>query len=131
MSADEKTSELKMDPAALYREDVFTDRKLGTIRMMTPVTSAGEPDVARKVLYAGQAQLLTPVGTLPLSFEIDADSLADAIEKFAGAAQIAVDQTMKELQEMRREAASSIVVPGTGMGGPGGLPGGGGKIQMP
>jgi hypothetical protein len=39
---------------------------------------------------------------------------------------------VRELQEMRRQAASSIVVPQGGMGGlgPGAL-GGGGKIQMP
>ena len=42
---------------------------------------------------------------------------------------------MQELQEMRREAASSIIVPESGGGAMGGLPGGGipggGKIQMP
>jgi hypothetical protein len=42
---------------------------------------------------------------------------------------------MKDLQELRRQAASSIVVPQGGMGGLGGLPGGGmpggGKIQIP
>ena len=40
---------------------------------------------------------------------------------------------MRDLQELRRQQASSIVVPQGGMGGlggPGGLPGGG-KIQMP
>jgi len=44
---------------------------------------------------------------------------------------------MRQLQEMRREAASSIVVPDRmppglgGLGGPGGPRGGGGKIQLP
>jgi hypothetical protein len=38
---------------------------------------------------------------------------------------------MRELQELRRQAASSIVVPQGGMGGlPPGIPGGG-KIQIP
>jgi hypothetical protein len=47
-----------------------------------------------------------------------------------------VERTMRQLQEMRREAASSIVVPDRmppglgGLGGPGG-PRGGGKIQLP
>jgi len=44
----------------------------------------------------------------------------------------AVERTMKDLQELRRQAASSIVVPQGGMGGlggPGGL-GPGGKIQI-
>ena len=41
---------------------------------------------------------------------------------------------MEELKELHREAASSIVLPeagGGGLGGMGGIPGGGGKIQLP
>jgi hypothetical protein len=122
--------DLRMDPASLYREEIYTDRKVGTIRCMTPVKSDGSADAARKVLYFGQAQLLTPVGALPLTFEIEAKSLPEAIEKFAIGAKGAVERAVKELQEMRREAASSIVIPERGPGGFGGMPGGG-KIQLP
>ncbi len=130
---DETSLELKMDPTALYREEVFTDRQAGTLRRLTPVTPDGSPDGTRAVIYVGQAQLLTPVGALPLSFEIDARSLQEAIERFPQAAKVAVDQAVEELKELRREASSSIVLPeaGGGLGGPpGGLPGGG-KIQLP
>lgn len=123
-----------MDPAELYREEVFTDRKVGSIRRLTPVKADGSTDAARKVLYVGQAQLLTPVGSVPLAFEIDAGSLEEALKKFSPAAKQAVERTLKELQELRREAASSIVIPepgvAGGLGGPGGVPGGG-KIQIP
>ena len=37
--------------------------------------------------------------------------LSAAIEKFGAAAEQAVQQTMRELQEMRREQASSLVIP--------------------
>jgi hypothetical protein len=37
-----------------------------------------------------------------------------AIEKFGAAAEAAVEQTMRELQEMRREQASSLVIPDAG-----------------
>ena len=134
---DDRASEAKMDPAALYREEIFTDRKVGTIRTLTPVRKDGSPDPARAVVYAGEAQILTNAGPLPISFEIDAKSLEEAALKFAGAAREAIERTMKELQELRRQAASSIVVPQGGMGGlgpgglgPGGIPGGG-KIQIP
>ena len=75
---------------------------------------------------------MTQVGPLPVSFEIEAKTLADAVAGYADAAKGAVERTVRELQEMRRQAASSIVLPGQGGGGfaPGGL-GGGGKIQMP
>lgn len=126
-----------MDAAALYREDIYTDRKIGTIRVMTPVKSDGSTDAARPVLYMGEAQILTQVGTLPLSFEIPAQSLAEAVSKFGGATKQAIERAMQELQEMRRQASSSIVIPQAGGGplGPGGLPPGGlpggGKIKLP
>jgi hypothetical protein len=133
MTTNDKMPELRMDPANLYREDVFTDRKVGTIRRLTPVTPAGADDAKRKTLYVGQTQMLTPVGTLPLAFEIEAASLGEAAEKFAAAAKLAVERAVKELQQLRREAASSIIIPeagAAGLGAPGGMPGGG-KIKLP
>lgn len=118
-----------MDAGNLYREEVYTDRKVGMIRVLVPVTANGEADPSRPTLYAGQASLYTPGGALPLNFELEASTLAEAIEKFPEAAQQAVDDTMRQLQEMRREAASSLVIPGAGKGGLGGS--GGGGIQMP
>ncbi len=133
--AEERKPEITMDAAEMYREETFTDRKMGSIRQLTPVKADGSPDTGRSMLFIGQAQLLTPVGTLPLSFEITAGTLEEAIRAFPAAAKVAVDHAVQELQEMRREAASSIVIPETGaggMGGPGGLGGpGGGKIQLP
>ena len=124
----------KMDPASLYREDIITDRKVGTIRMLTPLKSDGSTDTVRPVMYMGEAQIMTGAGPLPISFEIDASTLADAVDKFGPAAKEAIERTVHDLQELRRQAASSIVVPQGGMGtlgGPGGALGGGGKIQIP
>ena len=132
--ADERdAAELKMDPASLFREETFTDRRLGVIRVLTPVTKDGLADASRRVVYLGEAQLLTQVGALPLTFEIEAGSLGEATEKFAAGAKVAVERAVKELQEMRREAASPIIIPDRvppGLGGPGG-PRGGGNIQLP
>jgi hypothetical protein len=123
----------KMDATSLYREDIITDRKVGTIRMLTPLTVDGSTDAARPVLYMGEAQIMTGAGPLPISFEIEAATLAEAVDQFGPSAKDAIERTVRELQEMRRQAASSIVVPQGGMGalGPGGGLGGGGKIQMP
>ncbi|MGH8731954.1 MAG: hypothetical protein ACREVF_09610 [Burkholderiales bacterium] len=124
MAAD-NAPELKMDPANLYREEIFTDRKVGTIRVMTPAKSDGSIDASRKVIYVGETQLMTPVGALPLAFEIEADSLGNAAAKFAEVAQVSVERAVRELQEMRRQASSSIVIP------EGIPPGLGGKIKLP
>ena len=121
-------NDIKVDPKALYLEEVFTDRRIGTIRRLTPVTKDGTKDSARAVLYVGETQVLTPAGALPIAFEIGAGSLEEAAEKFGGLAKEAIERTVRELQEMRRQAASQIVVPQgplPPMGGPGG------KIQMP
>lgn len=133
---DERGGDPKMDPATLYREEIVTDRKVGTIRVMTPIREDGSADTGRDVIYVGEAQLMTSVGALPINFEIEGKNLGEAVGNFAEAAKDAVERTMKDLQELRRQQASSIVVPQGGMGGlggmggPGGLPGGG-KIQMP
>ncbi len=123
----------KMDSQDLYREDLYSDRRVGTIRVMTPVKPDGTPDPARPTSYVGQAQSMTPAGALPRSFEIDAKTLAEACEGFAEGAKLAFEETMKELQEMRRQQASSIVIPDAGaasaLAGQGGPPRG--KIQFP
>ncbi len=100
-----------MDSTQIYREETFTDRRVGTIRQLTPVTADGSPDIARPTLFVGQAQVMTPMGAVPINFELEAATLSAAITKFGDAAEQAVQQTMRELQEIRREQASSLVIP--------------------
>ena len=126
----ESINDIKVDSKALYLEEVFTDRRIGTIRRLTPVKGDGERDTARAVLYIGETQVMTPAGALPIGFEIGAGSLEEAADKFGELAKEAIERTVKELQELRRQAASSIVIPQGGMPPAGGM-GGGGKIQMP
>jgi hypothetical protein len=131
---DDITAEPSMDATSLYREEVFTDRKVGTIRVLTPVLASGALDLGRKVEYIGEAQFLTSAGALPLSFEIEARSLEDAAHNYAAAAHEAFERAVQEFKELRRQAASSIIVPDRGMGGlgPGGVGGlpGGGRIKL-
>jgi len=130
--ADERDQEPTMDPEALYQEELFTDRRVGAIRRLTPIKSDGAPDASRPVLFVGQAEIMTNMGPVPINFEIPGKSLADAVAGFAPAASAAIERTVQQIQEMRRQAASQLVVPQGGMPnlGPGG-PGRGGKIQIP
>ena len=131
MALDKSTEELKMDADNLFREEIITDRKIGTIRILYPVKSDGTDDESRKRIFVGETQIMTPMGALPLAFQLDGETLSDAIDKFGEAAQAAVERAMSELQQMRREAASSIVIPeGVPPGLAGGVPGGG-KIKIP
>lgn len=106
-----QTPDLQMNADELYREEIFTDRRAGNVRRLTPVKSDGSADESRPTLYVGQSQILTPMGAIPITFEIPAGSLGEAIGKFAAEAETAVENTLQELRELRREAASSIVIP--------------------
>ena len=122
-------TEISMDGQNLFKEEMFTDRQVGTIQRLTQVDGAGEPVDGGEVVYIGQTQLMTRAGPLPLSFELEANSLTEAAEKFSVGANQAMEDTVKRLEEMRREQESSIIVPGAGGGG-GSVPGGG-QIKMP
>lgn len=117
-----------MDAANLYTEEIVTDRKMGTIHVLTPITPEGAKDPTRDPIFTGEVQIMTQMGPLPISFDIPAASVAEAVSKYGEAAKEGVRQTLERLQEMRREAASKIVTPGS----PGfGVPPSSGKIQMP
>jgi hypothetical protein len=134
--AGSRAADAKMDATSLYREEVYTDRAAGTLRVLVPVKPDGSGDSTRPTLYIGEAQILTNMGPLPISFEVEAKTLAEAVENYGDAAKIGVERAVRELQELRRQASSSIVLPGAGAAAgltgalpPGGL--GGGKIKLP
>ena len=66
--ADDRNLEAQMDAKALYQEEVFTDRRVGAIRRLTPVTPEGQPDTARPTLFLGQAEIMTNMGPVPINF---------------------------------------------------------------
>ncbi len=119
--------QFQFDLDAMVREDVFTDMRAGQIRRLTPINANGQDDPARAVRYIGQTQVMTNAGSLPLSFELEVDSLEAAGKAFADAAAQALEDTLDELQRLQRESQSSIMVPGQ-QGPGGGLPGGGFKL---
>jgi hypothetical protein len=121
--------ESKMDATSLYREEIYTDRAAGTLRVLVPVTRDGGPDETRPTLYVGEAQILTNMGPLPISFEIEASSLGEAVQGYGEASKDGVERAMRELQELRRQASSSILVPGSGAGLPPSA--GGSKLKLP
>ncbi len=142
MNESSMREQLAIDGESLYREESFSDRRVGTIQRLTPVTADGDDDASRSVRYVGQTQVMSPAGALPITFELEVESLSEAVRQFPEAAEKAVEETVEELKRLQREAQSSIMVPGQegggqfggmgGQGGPGGAggmgPGGGIKI---
>src|SRR5260370_35055492 len=101
MAADEQALELRMDPSSLYREETFTDRRIGVIRMMRPVKTDGSIDLGRQILYVGEAQLLSPGGALPSTSEIEATPLGDAPQPFPPGASRAARRGIRPTQGLR------------------------------
>ena len=114
MSSDapKQISEIKVDRDNLYREEVYTDLKIASIRVLTPVRTDGTQDPDREVLYSGETQLMSQMGPIPVHAPIDARSLEEAIRAFPEAVNVAVERLMEEAREMQRREASRIVVPG-------------------
>lgn len=107
-----KTVNLKtLDPANLYRVDIFTDPNIGDIRMLVPVDVEG---LRRDV----PARFLSTVGVTvnghpnTINFEIEgATTLAQAIEGMPAAAEVAGRAFLKQLEASRTKRAL-IVPPG-------------------
>src|ERR1044071_1380896 len=81
--AEQRNNDPQMDAAGLYLEETFTDRKVGALRRLTPVKSDGSPDAARAILFIGQAEIMTNMGPVPINFEIEGQTLAEAVAGFA------------------------------------------------
>lgn len=109
--------DLSMDTDNLYIEESFTDMKVGTIRRLTPVLADGSPDDNRPKLYLGHTQLMSPNGPLPVSCEIEAQTLSEAMARFPKAitgevARIVEQAQAQQKQEPKRSSDSGIIIPG-------------------
>ena len=64
MTADEKNdlSDIKVDQNNLFKDEVFTDLKLATIRRLSPVKADGSPDASRDAVFIGQTHIMSPGG---------------------------------------------------------------------
>ncbi|MFQ5382556.1 MAG: hypothetical protein ACE5EF_13185 [Dehalococcoidia bacterium] len=131
--------DIEVDLENLYREETFTDLRIGSIRRLSPVKPDGAPDPGRKPLYTGETTIMSQAGPLPLSFSIEATSLEDACRKLPQAMKGAVENLMDEAAEVRRREASRLVTPDelglrgglSGLGPGGATPPGTGQIRLP
>lgn len=133
MSADDPQtiSEIQVDTANLYREEIVTDLRVASIRKLVPIRPDGSDDPGREPIFTGQTTLMSAAGPVPVQCPLEAKSLSEACEKFPHAIREAVERLVEEAREIQRREASRIVVPGEipipgGLKGPGG--GGGGII---
>jgi len=125
---------ITVESDSLYREEVFTDLRLATIRKLNPVKSDGSADPERDAIFIGETQLVSSLGPLPLSSRLEVSNLSEAAAAFPEAIQKAAQKMVEDINELRRREASKIVVPGqdaaAGLTGLGPNPGAPGNIRL-
>jgi hypothetical protein len=111
--------DFNVDKNNLYREESITDLKVASIRRLVPVKSDGSDDSARKTVFIGQTQLMSPDGPLPIQSELDAGTIEEALDQFPVAMQRALAEVVEKIKKMQqqqkqnsRENDSRIIVPG-------------------
>ena len=116
--------DFKVDRSNLYREESYTDLKVGTIKCLIPVKSDGSDDKTRKKIFVGNTNVMTPQGPIPIQGMIQAKELQQAIKKFPEAMEVAMDQLIeqaKKYQEQQEQQSdnsqiqkpdSRIIIPG-------------------
>jgi len=108
-----KITDIKVDPNNLYKEEAFTDLTFATIRRLTPVKIDGSIDESREPIFTGMTQLMSPNGPIPVQCLIEgAKTLSEAAAKLPEAIEKTVQSMIAEAEEMRRQEASKIVIPG-------------------
>jgi len=109
--ANDKIAEIdfSVDRQQLYREEVFTDLKVASIRRLTPVKPDGSEDKTRKTLFVGQTHLVSPNGPLPIQNVIQAKDLQQAVKKFPEAMMAAVDRLVEEAKKIKDQEDSRII----------------------
>ncbi len=123
-------TEIEVDKDNLYREEIITDLKVASIRMLTPIRLDGSPDESREPIFTGQTTLMSAAGPLPVQCPLEATTLEEATAQFPDAVKQAVERLVEEAREMQRRETSRIVAPGEMpiSGGVKGSGGGGGII---
>jgi hypothetical protein len=105
--------------STLYREESFTDLKVGSIRCFTPINTDGSKDETREAMFVGHTQLMSPQGMVPLQAPIQAAQLEEAMKKFPEAMQQAMEEMMERAKKMHAQPGpanphddSPIILPG-------------------
>ncbi len=106
---DNNSIDFSVDRSNLYKEESFTDLKVGNIRRLIPVKPDGSEDKTRNTIFVGQTNLMTPNGPLPIQGVIRAKELQQAVKRFPEAMEVAVERMMEEAQKMKDQQGSEII----------------------
>lgn len=120
MNENQRTHDIDftVDRNNLYREVMFTDLKVASIKKLVPINTDGTDDKSRPVVFIGETQIMTPGGPLPIHAHLNADTLEKAMDLFPRAMEqsfremVATLQRIQQEQEKEERDGSRIIVPG-------------------
>ena len=117
-----KDVDFRIDRSNLYREESFTDLKVGTIKLLNPVKADGSDDKTRKKIFVGNTNVMTPQGPIPIQGMVQAKELQQAVKKFPEAMEAAMDRLIEEAKKYQEQQQaedsqiqkpdSRIIIPG-------------------
>ena len=111
MAEENPLENIKIDGSNLWKEEHITDLKVGNIRKLTPIKLDGTEDEGRTATYSATTNIMTPSGALPISGEIEATNLEEAVKNFPEAINAAIKKLQDDMIRMQKEQASQIVTP--------------------
>ncbi|MEI6890537.1 MAG: hypothetical protein V5783_00055 [Pontiella sp.] len=111
MSEEQPLENIQIDGSNLWKEENFTDLKTGSIRKLTPIKLDGSADDAREASWSATTNIMTPGGALPISGDIDASNLEEAVTKFPEAINLAIQKLQEDMVRMQQEQANKIITP--------------------
>ncbi|MBW1773681.1 MAG: cytoplasmic protein [Deltaproteobacteria bacterium] len=95
--------EFIIDKENLYREESFTDLKVGSIRRLVPVKPDGTDDPGRTPIFVGNTQLMSPDGPMPIQSKLSANTIEEAMDVFPEAMKQALGELVDRIQKMRQQ----------------------------
>jgi hypothetical protein len=111
MAEEQSIDNMQIDGSNLWKEENFTDLKVGSIRKLTPIKIDGSEDTDRQASWSATTNIMTPSGALPISGDIDAVTLEEAVNKFPEAIQEAIKKLQEDMIRMQQEQANKIITP--------------------
>ncbi|MDF7807507.1 hypothetical protein P4E94_08665 [Pontiellaceae bacterium B12219] len=111
MAEQQSLDNMQIDGSNLWKEENFTDLQVGSIRKLSPIKIDGSDDDSRKASWSATTNIMTPSGALPISGDIEAETLEEAVNKFPEAIQEAIKKLQDDMIRMQQEQANRIVTP--------------------
>ncbi|MFL2859474.1 MAG: hypothetical protein ACJ0BW_01900 [Pontiellaceae bacterium] len=111
MTENNQIEDIRFNGENLWKEENYTDLEVGTIKKLVPIKFDGSEDKDRKPTFTASTNIMTPNGALPLTGEIKAENLKEAIDNFSESINEALKKLQDEMMKMQQEQANKIVTP--------------------